>query len=150
LFALNGTNSTPYILRARKTNVQLWWNSRTRESERGRKNPRKRSKNRIDRYWKEKLARYSCRKTIHTIVLMGLEPALCFFDLPQGRDGEHRWNESLKVLDDLIWCLHPHPKMPSAPMGSLCAGMNENPAPRGLRKYRFNFVPNSDEMMSQS
>jgi hypothetical protein len=23
-------------------------------------------------------------------------------------DVEHRWNESVRIVDDLIWCLHPH------------------------------------------
>ena len=78
---------------------------RTRESERGRIKSQK-AQATVDNILKEKLARYKLPETIHTIVINGWSRVMFLAYL---RDElEHHWNESVKVLDDLIWCLHPH------------------------------------------
>ena len=78
---------------------------RTRESERGRIKSQK-AQQTVDTILKEKLARYKLPKTIHTIVVNGWSRVMFLTYLRD--EMEHRWNESVKVLDDLIWCLHPH------------------------------------------
>ncbi|HEV8078287.1 MAG TPA: DUF1631 domain-containing protein [Marinobacter sp.] len=78
---------------------------RTRESERGRIKSQK-AQQAIDKILKEKLARYKLPQTIHTIVVNGWSRVMFLTYLRD--EMEHRWNESVKVLDDLIWCLHPH------------------------------------------
>jgi hypothetical protein len=78
---------------------------RTRESERGRLKCQK-AQQTVDTILKEKLARYKLPKTIHTIIVNGWSRVMFLTYLRD--EMEHRWNESVKVLDDLIWCLHPH------------------------------------------
>ncbi|MEH6355875.1 MAG: DUF1631 domain-containing protein [Marinobacter sp.] len=78
---------------------------RTREAERGRIKSQKAQKT-VDTILKEKLARYKLPQTIHTIVVNGWSRVMFLTYLRD--EMEHRWNESVKVLDDLIWCLHPH------------------------------------------
>jgi hypothetical protein len=78
---------------------------RTRESERGRIKSQK-AQQTVDTILKEKLARYKLPQTIHTIVVNGWSRVMFLTYLRD--EMEHRWNESVKVLDDLIWCLHPH------------------------------------------
>jgi len=78
---------------------------RTRESERGRFKSQK-AQQTVDTILKEKLARYKLPQTIHTIVVNGWSRVMFLTYLRD--EMEHRWNESVKVLDDLIWCLHPH------------------------------------------
>ena len=78
---------------------------RTRESERGRIKSQK-AQQTVDKILKEKLARYKLPQTIHTIVVNGWSRVMFLTYLRD--EMEHRWNESVKVLDDLIWCLHPH------------------------------------------
>lgn len=78
---------------------------RTRESERGRIKSQK-AQETVDRVLQEKLKRYRLPETVHTILINGWSR---FMFLAYLRDDvEHRWQESVKVVDDLIWCLHPH------------------------------------------
>ncbi|MFP3979411.1 MULTISPECIES: DUF1631 domain-containing protein [Marinobacter] len=78
---------------------------RTRESERGRIKSQK-AQEMVDRVIKERVARYRLPESVHTILINGWSR---FMFLAYLRDDvEHRWQESVKVVDDLIWCLHPH------------------------------------------
>jgi hypothetical protein len=78
---------------------------RTRESERGRIKSQK-AQETVDSILSEKVARYKLPKSIHDILMNGWSR---FMFLAYLRDDvEHRWNESVRIVDDLIWCLHPH------------------------------------------
>src|SRR5690554_527965 len=78
---------------------------RTRESERGRIKSQK-AQEMVDRVIKERIARYRLPEPVHNILINGWSR---FMFLAYLRDDvEHRWQESVKVVDDLIWCLHPH------------------------------------------
>ncbi|MGO1234216.1 MAG: DUF1631 domain-containing protein [Marinobacter sp.] len=78
---------------------------RTRESERGRIKSRK-AQEEVDRLLKEKTAAYDLPDTIHDILMNGWSRVMFLAYLRN--DSEHRWQETVKVVDDLIWCLNPH------------------------------------------
>ncbi|WP_100640032.1 DUF1631 domain-containing protein [Marinobacter salexigens] len=78
---------------------------RTRESERGRIKSQK-AQELVDRVIKERVARYRLPEPVYKMLTNGWSR---FMFLAYLRDDvEHRWQESVKVVDDLIWCLHPH------------------------------------------
>ncbi|MCM0611160.1 DUF1631 domain-containing protein [Marinobacter sediminum] len=78
---------------------------RTRESERGRIKSQ-RAQETVDKLLKEKVARYKLPDPIYDILMNGWGR---FMFLAYLRDDvEHRWQESVRIVDDLIWCLHPH------------------------------------------
>lgn len=78
---------------------------RTRESERGRIKSQK-AQELVDRIIQERVSRYRLPEPVYSILVNGW----CrFMFLAYLRDDvEHRWQQSVKVVDDLIWCLHPH------------------------------------------
>ncbi len=78
---------------------------RTRESERGRIKSQ-RAQETVDNLLKQKVSRYKLPETIHDILMNGWSRVMFLAYLRD--DVEHRWNESVRVVDDLIWCLHPH------------------------------------------
>ena len=78
---------------------------RTRESERGRIKSQ-RAQETVDNLLKQKVSRYKLPETIHDILINGWSRVMFLAYLRD--DVEHRWNESVRVVDDLIWCLHPH------------------------------------------
>ncbi len=78
---------------------------RTRESERGRIKSQK-AQELVDRVIKERVARYRLPESVHNILINGWSRVMFLAYLRD--DVEHRWQESVKVVDDLIWCLHPH------------------------------------------
>jgi len=78
---------------------------RTRESERGRIKSQK-AQEAVDRLLKEKVARYDLPESVHDILVHGWSRVMFLAYLRD--DAEHRWQETAKVVDDLIWCLHPH------------------------------------------
>ncbi|MDX1818316.1 MAG: DUF1631 domain-containing protein [Marinobacter sp.] len=78
---------------------------RTRESERGRIKSQK-AQETVDRILREKLQRYRLPETVHSILTNGWSRVMFLAYLRD--DVEHRWQETVKVVDDLIWCLHPH------------------------------------------
>jgi hypothetical protein len=78
---------------------------RTRESERGRIKSQK-AQDSVDRLLKEKLARRPVPPAIHDILVNGWSRVMFLAYLRN--DVEHRWEQSVRVVDDLIWCLHPH------------------------------------------
>lgn len=78
---------------------------RTRESERGRIKSQK-AQEEVDRLLREKVARYHLPESITDILMNGWSRVMFLAYLKD--DTEHRWHETARVVDDLIWCLHPH------------------------------------------
>lgn len=78
---------------------------RTRESERGRIKSQK-AQETVDQLLQEKLAKHRVPDSIREILLQGWSRVMFLAYLRN--DVEHRWNQSVRVVDDLIWCLHPH------------------------------------------
>jgi hypothetical protein len=78
---------------------------RTRESERGRIKSQK-AQEAVDRLLKEKVSRYRLPEPVHDILINGWSRVMFLAYLRD--DTEHRWHETARVVDDLIWCLHPH------------------------------------------
>ena len=78
---------------------------RTRESERGRIKSRK-AQEEVDRLLKEKTGHYELPESIADILMNGWSRVMFLAYLRN--DSEHRWLETVKVVDDLIWCLNPH------------------------------------------
>lgn len=78
---------------------------RTRESERGRIKSQK-AQETVDQVLQEKIGRYRLPESIRGILLNGWSRVMFLAYLRD--DVEHRWQESVRVVDDLIWCLHPH------------------------------------------
>ncbi|MGO1502419.1 MAG: DUF1631 domain-containing protein [Marinobacter sp.] len=78
---------------------------RTRESERGRIKSQK-AQELVDRVIQERVAHYRLPEPVYSILVNGWSRVMFLAYLRD--DVEHRWQESVKVVDDLIWCLHPH------------------------------------------
>jgi hypothetical protein len=78
---------------------------RTRESERGRIKSQK-AQETVDRLLQSKLARYKLQDSVRNILLNGWSRVMFLAYLRD--DVEHRWAQTVRVVDDLIWCLHPH------------------------------------------
>lgn len=78
---------------------------RTRESERGRIKSQK-AQETVDRILREKLARRPVPPAVHDILMNGWSRVMFLAYLRD--DVEHRWDQSVRVVDDLVWCLHPH------------------------------------------
>lgn len=78
---------------------------RTRESERGRIKSQK-AQETVDQLLQQKLAGQQIPDAIRNILINGWSRVMFLSYLRD--DVEHRWNQSVRVVDDLIWCLHPH------------------------------------------
>jgi hypothetical protein len=78
---------------------------RTRESERGRIKSQT-AQQTVDGLLKQKVSRYKLPEPIHDILINGWSRVMFLAYLRD--DVEHRWNATVKVVDDLIWCLHSH------------------------------------------
>lgn len=78
---------------------------RTRESERGRIKSQK-AQETVDELLQKKLARYKLQEPVRNILLNGWSRVMFLAYLRD--DVEHRWPQTVRVVDDLIWCLHPH------------------------------------------
>ncbi|MDL0430580.1 DUF1631 domain-containing protein [Marinobacter sp. TBZ242] len=78
---------------------------RTRESERGRIKSQK-AQETVDQLLQKKLARYKLQEPVKNILLNGWSRVMFLAYLRD--DVEHRWLQTVRVVDDLIWCLHPH------------------------------------------
>lgn len=78
---------------------------RTRESERGRIKSQK-AQETVDQLLQKKLARYKLQEPVRNILLNGWSRVMFLAYLRD--DVEHRWLQTVRVVDDLIWCLHPH------------------------------------------
>lgn len=78
---------------------------RTRESERGRIKSQQ-AQETVDQLLQQKLARYKLKEPVRNILLNGWSRVMFLAYLRD--DVEHRWAQTVRVVDDLIWCLHPH------------------------------------------
>ena len=78
---------------------------RTRESERGRIKSQK-AQETVDQLLQKKLARYKLQEPVRNILINGWSRVMFLAYLRD--DVEHRWLQTVRVVDDLIWCLHPH------------------------------------------
>ncbi|GGC81231.1 DUF1631 domain-containing protein [Marinobacter halophilus] len=78
---------------------------RTRESERGRIKSQK-AQETVDRLLREKVSRYHLPEPVRDILMNGWSRVMFLAYLRD--DTEHRWHETVRTVDDLIWCLHPH------------------------------------------
>ena len=77
---------------------------RTRESERGRIKSQK-AQETVDQLLQKKLARYKLQEPVRNILINGWSRVMFLAYLRD--DVEHRWLQTVRVVDDLIWCLHP-------------------------------------------
>ncbi|MEQ9545945.1 MAG: DUF1631 domain-containing protein [Marinobacter sp.] len=103
LFERLGEEFDQYL--ARENRKASLVEQRTRESERGRIKSQK-AQETVDRVLQEKVARYHLPDSINNILVNGWSRVMFLAYLRD--DVEHRWLESVRVVDDLIWCLHPH------------------------------------------
>jgi hypothetical protein len=78
---------------------------RTRESERGRIKSQL-AQETVDRILQEKLARHKLPESVRNILVNGWSRVMFLSYLRN--DVEQRWNQNVRVVDDLVWCLHPH------------------------------------------
>ncbi|NWO05425.1 MAG: DUF1631 domain-containing protein [Alteromonadaceae bacterium] len=78
---------------------------RTRESERGRIKSRK-AQEEVDRLLKEKTRASRLPEPVQDLLVNGWSRVMFLAYLRN--DTEHRWPETVQVVDDLIWCLNPH------------------------------------------
>jgi len=78
---------------------------RTRESERGRIKSQK-AQETVDQLLQKKLSRYKLQEPVRNILINGWSRVMFLAYLRD--DVEHRWLQTVRVVDDLIWCLHPH------------------------------------------
>ncbi|MDC0662600.1 DUF1631 domain-containing protein [Marinobacter sp. SS21] len=78
---------------------------RTRESERGRIKSQK-AQETVDKLLQEKLSQHTISDAVHDILANGWSRVMFLAYLRN--DVENRWNSAVRVVDDLIWCLHPH------------------------------------------
>lgn len=103
LFEQLGEEFEQYL--ARENRKASLVEQRTRESERGRIKSQK-AQETVDHVLQEKVARYHLPDPVRNILLNGWSRVMFLAYLRD--DVEHRWQESVRVVDDLIWCLHPH------------------------------------------
>ncbi|MGM0769262.1 MAG: DUF1631 domain-containing protein [Pseudomonadota bacterium] len=103
LFETLGEEFEQYL--ARENRKASLVEQRTRESERGRIKSQK-AQETVDQVLQQKVGRYRLPESIRNILLNGWSRVMFLAYLRD--DVEHRWQESVRVVDDLIWCLHPH------------------------------------------
>ena len=60
----------------------------------------------VDQLLQKKLARYKLQEPVRNILINGWSRVMFLAYLRD--DVEHRWLQTVRVVDDLIWCLHPH------------------------------------------
>jgi hypothetical protein len=103
LFETLGEEFEQYL--ARENRKASLVEQRTRESERGRIKSQK-AQEMVDQVLKQKVGRYRLPESIRNILVNGWSRVMFLAYLRD--DVEHRWLESVRLVDDLIWCLHPH------------------------------------------
>jgi len=77
---------------------------RTREAERGRIKSQK-AQETVDQLLRERLSRYPAPEPVRSILVNGWSRVMFLAYLRD--DTEHRWAQSVRVVDDLLWCLQP-------------------------------------------
>lgn len=80
---------------------------RTRESERGRIKSQK-AQETVDQILAEKLRARPLPESIRNILQNGWSRVMFLAYLRD--DNEHRWSQTIGVVDDLLWCLRPQPR----------------------------------------
>ncbi|TDT38482.1 uncharacterized protein DUF1631 [Halospina denitrificans] len=80
---------------------------RTRESERGRIKSRK-AQETVDQVLKERLENRQVPDSVRELLVNGWSRVMFLAYLRD--DAEHRWAQTVRVVDDLLWCLRPHPE----------------------------------------
>lgn len=80
---------------------------RTRESERGRIKSQK-AQETVDQELSRKLQNRAIPDSIRNILQNGWSRVMFLAYLRD--DNEHRWSQTLRVVDDLLWCLRPQPR----------------------------------------
>ncbi|WP_097460787.1 DUF1631 domain-containing protein [Mangrovitalea sediminis] len=78
---------------------------RTREAERGRIKSQK-AQETVDQLLRDRIARCKVPETVRNIIMNGWSRVMFLAYLRD--DTEHRWSQSVRVVDDLLWCLQPH------------------------------------------
>lgn len=78
---------------------------RTREAERGRIKSQK-AQETVDQLLRDRVARCKVPETVRNIIMNGWSRVMFLAYLRD--DTEHRWAQSVRVVDDLLWCLQPH------------------------------------------
>ena len=77
------------------------------ESERGRIKSRK-AQETVDQLLKERLANRQVPETVRDLLTHGWSRVMFLAHLRD--DAEHRWAQTVRIVDDLLWCLSPHPR----------------------------------------
>ena len=77
---------------------------RTREAERGRIKSQK-AQETVDQLLRERLGRYAAPESVRNILVNGWSRVMFLAYLRD--ESEHRWSQSVRVVDDLLWCLQP-------------------------------------------
>jgi hypothetical protein len=103
LFETLGEEFEQFLVRENRKSSLV--EQRTRESERGRIKSQK-AQETVDHLLQKKLARYKLQEPVRNILLNGWSRVMFLAYLRD--DVEHRWTQTVRVVDDLIWCLHPH------------------------------------------
>ncbi|PXX90231.1 DUF1631 domain-containing protein [Marinobacter vulgaris] len=103
LFATLGDEFEQFLARENRKSSLV--EQRTRESERGRIKSQK-AQETVDQLLQKKLARYKLQEPVRNILLNGWSRVMFLAYLRD--DVEHRWLQTVRVVDDLIWCLYPH------------------------------------------
>lgn len=80
---------------------------RTRESERGRIKSRK-AQETVDQVLKERLSNRQIPESVRQLLIHGWSRVMFLAYLRD--DAEHRWAQTVRVVDDLLWCLRPQPE----------------------------------------
>lgn len=80
---------------------------RTRESERGRIKSRK-AQETVDGVLQERLNGRKVPESVHQLLTQGWSRVMFLAYLRD--DNEHRWAHTVRVVDDLLWCLRPQPE----------------------------------------
>ncbi|MGM0434050.1 MAG: DUF1631 domain-containing protein [Pseudomonadota bacterium] len=91
----------------RETRKATLVEQRTRESERGRIKSR-RAQETVDQILRERLNGRDVPENVHQLLTQGWSRVMFLAYLRD--DNEHRWAPTVKVVDDLLWCLRPQPE----------------------------------------
>ena len=118
---------------------------RTRESERGRIKSRK-AQETVDQLLRRKLTNRRMPENVRNILLNGWSRVMFLAYLRD--DTEHRWQQSVRVVDDLLWCLQPLPESSDREQWIRVAPTLIKQLRAGLEEVSFNSV-RLDQMMSE-
>ncbi len=118
---------------------------RTRESERGRIKSRK-AQETVDQLLRRKLTDQRIPENVRNILINGWSRVMFLAYLRD--DTEHRWHQSVRVVDDLLWCLQPLPEKSDRDQWIRVAPALIKQLRTGLEEVSFNSA-RLDQMMSE-